>query len=138
MNWREYIAGISADAEFNPPASASEVAAAETVLKVKLPKELKELLRQCNGVSGPYGIAFIWSTAEIAKRNIEMRSYPGFEKLYMPFDPLLFFGDAGNGDLFFLLSLPEKFANPSCSAGITKPMAEYNWTFTSKPSSIGG
>ena len=34
--------------------------------------------------------------------NIEFRSYENFRGLHMPFDGLVFFADAGNGDQFAL------------------------------------
>jgi hypothetical protein len=98
MNWREYIARFSSNVEFNPAATASEIADAEAKLNVEFPESLKDRLSQSNGVLDELSAPFIWSTADIAKRNIEMRT--GFEELYMPFDHLLFFGDGGTGDLF--------------------------------------
>jgi SMI1-KNR4 cell-wall len=112
MNWREYITRFSSDVEFNPPATESEIAASEARLNVSFPEKLRELLLQSNGVLDRYKTPFIWSADEIAKRNIEMRSYPGFEELYMPFDHLLFFGDAGDGDLFSFAILAGKIRYP--------------------------
>jgi hypothetical protein len=39
--------------------------------------------------------------AQMASQNREFRTHPDFRRLYMPFDLLLFFGAAGNGDQFF-------------------------------------
>ena len=42
----------------------------------------------------------------IAADNVELRTTPTFAELYMPFDPLLFFADAGNGDQFAFVVQP--------------------------------
>ncbi|MEU9440876.1 SMI1/KNR4 family protein [Streptomyces sp. NPDC048304] len=55
----------------------------------------------------------VWSADRIASENQILREDTGLATLYMPFDPLLFFADAGNGDLFALLSRidrPDVFA----------------------------
>jgi hypothetical protein len=83
-----------------PARTAEEIRDAEAKLNVVFPASLRELWGQSNGLIDRYGGWFVWST-EIVKRNLEMRTFPGFEQLFMPFDPLLFFGDEGSGDLFF-------------------------------------
>jgi hypothetical protein len=138
MNWREYITRFSSDVEFNPPATESEIAASEARLNVSFPEKLRELLLQSNGVLDRYKTPFIWSADEIAKRNIEMRSYPGFEELYMPFDHLLFFGMPEMGTYFLSQSLLEKFVILSYSNGSTKATAESRSPGTLKHSWIGG
>ena len=55
---------------------------------------------ESNGVLGAYGLRLIWTVEEIIKRNIEMRTGSIYHECYMPFDNLLFFADAGNGDQF--------------------------------------
>ncbi|MFD8376978.1 SMI1/KNR4 family protein, partial [Streptomyces sp. NPDC059688] len=51
-----------------------------------------------------YGDGLIWSAEQIASDNRTLRDDAALATLYMPFAPLLFFADAGNGDLFALLS----------------------------------
>ncbi|MFI1369264.1 SMI1/KNR4 family protein [Streptomyces griseochromogenes] len=68
-----------------------------------LPADLAALLRESNGIEGEYGAGLIWSAEQIAFENATLRSNEDLAALYMPFDPLLFFADAGNGDLFALL-----------------------------------
>ena len=65
-----------------------------------MPDELKALLSESNGVHGEYELGLIWPIERIVKDNLEFRQTPVFRDLYMPFDPLLFFADAGNGDQF--------------------------------------
>ncbi|MFU9037500.1 MULTISPECIES: SMI1/KNR4 family protein [Streptomyces] len=46
----------------------------------------------------------IWSAERIVRENQSLREDSELATLYMPFDPLPFFADAGNGDLFALLA----------------------------------
>ena len=110
--WRELISSLSKDCEFNPPAAFFEISAVEESLGVKLPDELKELLKETNGVSGEYGLGVIWTTEEIRKYNTEFRTETDFKDLYMPFDHLLFFADAGNGDQFAFIILNGEIRRP--------------------------
>jgi hypothetical protein len=68
-----------------------------------LPEDLAALLRESNGIEGEYGAGLIWPAERIVSENLTMREDAELATLYMPFDPLLFFADAGNGDLFALL-----------------------------------
>ena len=42
----------------------------------------------------------VWSIERIVEDNLHFRRNAQFAELYMPFDSLLFFADAGNGDQF--------------------------------------
>jgi hypothetical protein len=100
--WRELVLRHSGDweIEFGAPAPASSILEAETGLAIALPDELKELLSECNGISGRYGPAIVWTAERILKDNTEFRTFPDFPDLYMPFNCLLFFGDDGGGDQY--------------------------------------
>jgi SMI1 / KNR4 family (SUKH-1) len=98
-SWIDRIGRWTDDAVFQPPASAEQIARCEAALDQRLPADLAALFRESNGVGQPYG-DLVWSTERIAAENRELRGYADFAELYMPFDPLLFFADAGNGDLF--------------------------------------
>lgn len=98
--WRELIQSLEPAAAFFPPATAIDIAEVETALEVTLPDDLRSLLSESNGVSGMYDLPIIWSTDTLQARNREMRLTPHFREMYMSFDSLLFFTDAGNGDLF--------------------------------------
>jgi hypothetical protein len=74
-------------------------------LGVALPPELRALLIESNGVQGMHSFDLIWSTDRILHDNLEFRASADFKELYMPFDPLLFFADAGNGDQFAFVIL---------------------------------
>jgi hypothetical protein len=62
--------------------------------------ELRSLWLESNGILDRFGDA-IWPVERVIRDNLELRSYPEQNELYMPFDPLFCFGHAGNGDLFF-------------------------------------
>jgi hypothetical protein len=47
---------------------------------------------------GEYGLGVVWPVARIVNDNLRFRT--SFRDLYVPFDGILFFADAGNGDQF--------------------------------------
>lgn len=98
--WKELISNLTEHAEFAPPVSDERLATTESALDIKLPDDLKNLLRESNGVVGEYGLGLIWDIDRIETDNLQFRNNSDFKQLYMPFDHLLFFGDAGNGDQF--------------------------------------
>ena len=98
--WKELVSRFANEHQFRTPASPTEIGAAARVVGCELPSELRGVLEESNGLYGPYGSGLIWSTEMMAEQNALMRSTSDFRELYMPFDCLLFFGDAGNGDLF--------------------------------------
>ena len=55
-----------------------------------------------NGIAGEHGLGLLWSAGRIAADNAQFRSSADMADLYMPFDALIFFADAGNGDQFFV------------------------------------
>ncbi len=97
--WRELAERIHPDGSLGPPASELALNDIEAALGVGLPPELRALLREANGIRDRYGNGIL-SAEQILQRNLEMRSDADQDDLYMPFAPLLFFADAGNGDLF--------------------------------------
>jgi hypothetical protein len=99
-SWKQLAQTHAADAKFAPPATESQLAAAERELGVQLPDTLRELLLESDGVIADYGAGVIWSVSDILKHNREFRTMESFRELYMPFDHLLFFGEDGGGDQF--------------------------------------
>ena len=64
-------------------------------------------------MEGDYELGFIWPIERVVSENLALRGDSDLARLYMPFDALLFFGDAGNGDLFGLVphtGRPDVFA----------------------------
>jgi hypothetical protein len=103
--WREYVKTLDPAAQFHNPASADELARAEHDLSLHLPDDLVTLLTETNGVTGEYGLGVVWPLERIVTDNLRFRT--SFRDLYMPFDGLLFFADAGNGDQFAFAVKPE-------------------------------
>lgn len=98
--WRERIQALSSKAEFKTPGSAEAIANAEAVLGLQFPPDLMGALRESDGINGEYGLGLLWPIQRIVEDNRAYRSRSDFRDLYMPFDSLLFFGDAGKGDQF--------------------------------------
>ncbi|WP_369259628.1 SMI1/KNR4 family protein [Streptomyces sp. R35] len=106
--WREAAGQASPEAGFRTPVEESALAAAETRLGCRLPDELAELLRETDGIEGPDGVDTVWDLEQIVEQNLLFRSDPSFAGLYMPFEPLLFFGDNGGGDQFAFVRTPPR------------------------------
>ena len=83
------------------------IAETEAQLGGRLPDDLTALLHETNGVTGEYGLGVVWPVERIARANVSFRA--SFRDVYMPFDALLFFAEAGNGD---------QFAFPLTSSGV--------------------
>jgi hypothetical protein len=98
--WREFLENIAAEFTFHSPASTEGIEKAEASLDLLFPEKLRSLLKESNGVEGSYGLGLIWNTERITKDNLFFRQFSDYKDIYMPFDHLLFFGDAGNGDQF--------------------------------------
>lgn len=98
--WIEKINEYCSSCEFFPPAKPYELAVAENKLQLKFHPHLAAALLESNGVLGVYGLGLLWNVDRILADNLYFRGNQDFKKLYMPFDHLLFFADAGNGDQF--------------------------------------
>jgi hypothetical protein len=95
-------------AELKPAAAEDAVALVEERLRQSLPQSLRSLLGASDGISAEYGVEIVWSADRILVENISMRNNEQFRSLYMPFDPLLFFGDNGGGDQFAFVRTPAR------------------------------
>lgn len=100
MTLRGQITAWCKDATFFEPANSDAIEQCERALGLLLPRELKVLLLESDGVHGEYGLGLVWTVEGIEKCNLEFRSCADFRKLYMPFDCLLFIAEVGNGDQF--------------------------------------
>lgn len=98
MVWRDVLENNNI--EFREGAKHNEIEKAEGVLGLSLQNELKELLFQSNGLVDEFKSDFIWRISKIVSENLYFRSSPDLKELYMNFDSILFFADAGNGDHF--------------------------------------
>ncbi|MGD6897061.1 SMI1/KNR4 family protein [Bacillus infantis] len=72
----------------------------QTELNVELPEELTALFNETNGVFDNWNCPLVWPASQIIKDNLFYRNFKDYRDIYMPFDHLFFFSDAGNGDLF--------------------------------------
>jgi SMI1-KNR4 cell-wall len=70
----------------------------EKLFSIQIPKELRNLLYETNGVNDSYGYSLIWSIEKIIRENLNLGER--LEDIYLPFNNLLFFSDARNGDMF--------------------------------------
>jgi hypothetical protein len=98
--WKELIQKLTDKCEFMAPTTADQLDAAEEKLGVKFPDDLRSLLGESDGIEGEYGLGLVWPLDRIVEDNLNFRRSENFRDIYMPFDHLLFFGDAGNGDQF--------------------------------------
>ncbi|ALC22672.1 SMI1/KNR4 family protein [Streptomyces pristinaespiralis] len=106
--WKDAAAKALHTVEFRAPVDATALAEAERRLGRTLPAQLAALLRETNGVVGEYGTDVVWSLERIVEENLLFWSPDTFPGLYMPVDPLLFFGDNGGGDQFAFVLTPER------------------------------
>lgn len=110
--WLETISKLSEDCKFHPPTKLDEINKAEFALEISFPEELKSLLQETNGIEGSYSLDLIWNIERIEQDNLAFRHTQDFKNIYMPFDHLLFFADAGNGDQFAFAILNKEIRNP--------------------------
>jgi hypothetical protein len=96
--WRELVAALDEKASFSPPASQAQLAGAEAQLGCELPPHLHTLLAEADGIECGDGLGVVWPLSRIVADNERFRTTS--QEGYMPFDSLLFFADAGNGDQF--------------------------------------
>ncbi|MFF2847501.1 SMI1/KNR4 family protein [Streptomyces sp. NPDC058001] len=105
--WREIFEEFPS-AESRPPADRDTLDRIEAALGQSIPRGLKELLLESNGLEDEYGTEVIWTTERILDDNRSFRGNEQYRTLYMPFDPLLFFGDNGGGDQFAFVRTPQR------------------------------
>ncbi len=98
--WIEKLKTYTSECNFSPPASLHEIKLFEKELGLPIHEHLKSVLLESNGIIGEYGLGLLWELDRIKTENVGLRTNEDFKDLYMPFDHLLFFADAGNGDLF--------------------------------------
>ncbi len=98
--WRELIQALDPMSTFSAGATKLQLTKLEEALKLALPDELESLLMESNGVYGAYELQLVWSAEDIAQLNRDMRTSVLLRESYMPFENLLFFANAGNGDRF--------------------------------------
>lgn len=98
--WKELAKQHSSAVAVQAGASEMAIELAERTLGVRFPDDLRSCLMESDGIDGEYGLGLVWSLERIVRENQDFRGNADFRQLYMPFDCLLFFADAGNGDQF--------------------------------------
>ncbi|MEV7468008.1 SMI1/KNR4 family protein [Streptomyces kronopolitis] len=114
--WREVAGHTFPEAGFSS-VDATQVAAAEQRLRCAPPSEIVSLLLETDGILGPYGVETVWPLKRIVEDNLHFWSDSPLTHLYMPFAPLLFFGDNSGGDQFAFVRKPSR---PMPSRGNTR------------------
>ncbi|WP_088320216.1 SMI1/KNR4 family protein [Kineosporia sp. R_H_3] len=104
--WRELVAELYPAATFSDGATEDRLRSAERELGHPMPDQLVAVLRESDGVYDGYGGGLIWCLDRIVADNRWFRTNAEYAELYMPFDLVLFFADAGNGDQFGLILPP--------------------------------
>ncbi|MFP7736674.1 SMI1/KNR4 family protein [Priestia aryabhattai] len=89
---------MSTGCVYGEPASIEDIEVLEKLFSIQIPKELRSLLYETNGVNDSYGYSLIWSVEKIIRENLNLGER--LEDIYLPFNNLLFFADARNGDMF--------------------------------------
>ena len=96
--WKDLIQNISTGCVYGEPASIEDIEVLEKLFSIQIPKELRSLLYETNGINDSYGYSLIWSIEKITRENLNLGER--LEDVYLPFNNLLFFADARNGDMF--------------------------------------
>jgi hypothetical protein len=112
LDWCAHVASRTPHATFFPPADEATLRDAEDRLGILLPAALRSLYTKSNGVRGEYELGLVWSVEQVVADNLMFRTRSDFAELYMPFEPLLFFADAGNGDQFAFTILAGEIRRP--------------------------
>ncbi len=98
--WCDLLQGFSRKTTFCAPADPAAIAAVEAALGVGFPPELTALLAETDGVKDEFGCWLVWPLAHFRSENVAFRTEEHYQRLYMPFDHLLFFADDGCGNYY--------------------------------------
>jgi len=127
MDWIHFFESLTMNDDrkfgFTIPASEDRLNVLQEQLGLaQLPPELDELYKQTNGVQDCLFIEsinelivsgwLIWDLDRVLDTNTFHRNSDRYKKIYKSFDNLLFFSDAGNGDLFAFETLKGKIEGP--------------------------
>lgn len=99
--WLRALEPADGEVVLTEPAGDDALADAEDRLELILPEDLRSLLAETDGVSVSSGGEPVWPVERIAEENALLRSAGATPALPEGADEdLLFFGEAGGGDLF--------------------------------------
>lgn len=114
--WIELVTRLYPSASFAAAVEVPDLDRAGAQLGAALPADLRALLMESDGLTGEHGLGLVWPLSRLVEDNLEFRRNTEFRELYMPFDSLLFFGDAGNGDQFAFTVLDGQVRRPDVFA----------------------
>ncbi|MFE2910849.1 SMI1/KNR4 family protein [Kitasatospora indigofera] len=106
--WVDYARSLDAGIEVRDPVLPGQLAEAERALGCRIPAKLASLLLETDGISGRHGLPVVWNLKAMVEENKALRGTAEFRDLYMPFEPILFFGGGPGGDLFGFVRIPER------------------------------
>lgn len=99
--WKTFTGSLNEDFGYFPSVQKHRILQTENMLNVTFPVDLSDFLSETNGLYHKKSYTnMVWSVEAIEQTNLDFRKNTDFAKLYMSFELLLFFGDAGNGDQF--------------------------------------
>lgn len=102
--WTAWLRGLDSDEAkvvLAEPVAADALAEAEERLGLILPVDLRSLLSETDGLGSADGAEPVWPVERIADENEQLRDVGSTPALPEGADEdLLFFGDAGGGNLF--------------------------------------
>ncbi|MGW0336890.1 SMI1/KNR4 family protein [Streptomyces sp. NPDC003011] len=105
--WRELLAEFD-DIELHNPATEGSLSDIESRLGQQVPHTLRAFLGETDGIEANFGTELVWTSEKIMAENAAFRNNEQFRALYMPFKPLMFFGDNGGGDQFAFVRIPAR------------------------------
>ena len=96
--WNELAQNLYPNCILSAPASVKQIEEAQSALSVVMPKELKSLLLESDGIVDEWKQVPILSTGEIKNLNLDFRSKLG--DIYPAFHFRLFIAKGAGGDLW--------------------------------------
>ena len=119
MNWKAHIQQFKKNETewkfvFDVGASEQSLNTLKRELGLlELPAQMQEFYTQYNGIKQNHNVygqdRFLWPVNMIIEENVKFRNNDDFKNLYMSFNQLLFFADAGNGDQFAFCTINGRF-----------------------------
>ena len=111
--WRTLIRSYDPEARFGRRATPACLAALEITFSGEVPPALLALLCDLDGAIDGQGCAICWCAERIRDENMRMRMSPLYRECYMPFEPLLFFGEVADGQRAGLAIIPGMITQPN-------------------------
>lgn len=98
--WRNFFERNWSECKLNAPAVEAQLQACEEELSLALPDSLRAFLTESDGLTGPGGIPYVLSAAQIVRTNVDLWLNQDNDEKFMPLECLLFFGRGDRNDLY--------------------------------------